>query len=44
MFIDYDLVRRMKEQYPPGTRIQLDYIIEAITPVPARHLSLSKSP
>ena len=24
MFIDRDLVQRMKEQYPPGTRIELD--------------------
>ena len=26
MFIDKELVRRMKEQYPPGTRIQLEHM------------------
>ena len=33
MFIDYDLVRRMKEQYPPGTRIQLDYMGDDPRPI-----------
>ena len=26
MFIDYALVRRMKEQYPIGTRIEVEYM------------------
>ena len=26
MFIDKDLIRRMKEQYPPGTKIQLEHM------------------
>ena len=26
MFIDIDLIRRMKEQYPPGTKIQLEHM------------------
>lgn len=33
MFIDYDLVRRMKEQYLPGTRIQLDYMGDDPRPI-----------
>ena len=33
MFIDYDLVRRMKEQYPHGTRIQLDYMGDDPRPI-----------
>ena len=33
MFIDYDLVRRMKEQYPPATRIQLDYMGDDPRPI-----------
>ena len=33
MFIDYDLVRRMKEQYPPGTRIRLDYMGDDPRPI-----------
>ena len=33
MFIDYDLVRRMKEPYPPGTRIQLDYMGDDPRPI-----------
>ena len=26
MYIDNNLVQRMKETYPPGTRIELDYM------------------
>ena len=26
MFVDYDLVQRMKKQYPCGTRIELDFM------------------
>ena len=33
MFIDYDLVRRMKEQYLPGTRIQLAYMGDDPRPI-----------
>lgn len=33
MFIDYDLVRRTKDQYPPGTRIELDYMGDDPRPI-----------
>ena len=33
MFIDRDLVQRMKEQYPPGTRIELDYMGDDPRPI-----------
>lgn len=26
MFVDRNLVQRMKDQYPPGTRIELDFM------------------
>ena len=34
MYIDYDLVRRMKDTYKPGTRIQLDYMSDDPRPIP----------
>lgn len=34
MFVDHDLVRRMKEMYPPGTRIELDFMGDDPRPVP----------
>ena len=34
MLIDRDLVQRMKEQYPPGTRIELDYMGDDPRPIP----------
>ena len=33
MFIDRDLVRRMKEMYPAGTRIELDYMGDDPRPI-----------
>lgn len=33
MYIDKDLVQRMKEQYPPGTRIELDYMGDDPRPI-----------
>ena len=33
MYIDKDLVQRMKEQYPPGTRIELDYMGDDPSPI-----------
>ena len=33
MYIDRNLVQRMKEQYPAGTRIELDYMGDDPTPI-----------
>ena len=33
MYIDKNLVQRMKEQYPPGTRIELDYMGDDPRPI-----------
>lgn len=33
MFVDHDLVRRMKEQYPVGSRIVLDYMGDDPRPI-----------
>ena len=33
MYIDNNLVRRMKETYPPGTRIELDYMGDDPRPI-----------
>ena len=33
MNFDRDLVRRMKEMYPPGTRIKLDYMGDDPRPI-----------
>ena len=33
MYIDRDLVQRMKDQYPPGTRIELDYMGDDPRPI-----------
>ena len=33
MYYDRDVVRRMKEQYPPGTRIELDYMGDDPRPI-----------
>ena len=34
MFVDKDLVKRMKEQYPAGTRIVLDQMGDDPRPIP----------
>ena len=34
MFVDKDLVKRMKEQYPAGTRIVLDQMGDDPHPIP----------
>ena len=34
MYVDKNLVQRMKEQYPPGTRIVLDYMGDDPRPIP----------
>lgn len=34
MFVDEDLVKRMKEQYPAGTRIVLDQMGDDPRPIP----------
>ena len=34
MYIDRNLVQRMKDQYPPGTRIQLDFMGDDPRPIP----------
>ena len=34
MFVDRNLVQRMKDQYPPGTRIQLDLMGDDPRPIP----------
>ena len=34
MFVDRNLVQRMKDQYPPGTRIQLDFMGDDPRPIP----------
>ena len=34
MFTDRNLVQRMKDQYPPGTRIQLDFMGDDPRPIP----------
>ena len=34
MFVDKNLVQRMKEQYPPGTRIVLDCMGDDPRPIP----------
>ena len=33
MYIDKNLVQRMKDQYPPGTRIQLDFMGDDPRPI-----------
>lgn len=33
MYIDRNLVQRMKDQYPPGTRIELDYMGDDPRPI-----------
>lgn len=33
MYIDRNLVQRMKDQYPPGTRIELDYMGDDSRPI-----------
>ena len=33
MFVDRNLVQRMKDQYPPGTRIELDYMGDDPRPI-----------
>ena len=34
MYIDHNLVKRMKDTYAPGTRIQLDYMGDDPRPIP----------
>ena len=34
MYIDHNLVKRMKDTYTPGTRIQLDYMGDDPLPIP----------
>ena len=34
MYIDHNLVKRMKDTYTPGTRIQLDYMSDDPRPIP----------
>ena len=34
MYIDHNLVKRMKDTYKPGTRIQLDFMGDAPRPIP----------
>ena len=34
MHIDHNLVQRMKDAYPPGTRIELDFMGEDPRPIP----------
>ena len=34
MYIDHNLVKRMKDTYPPGTRIELDYMGDDPRPIP----------
>ena len=34
MYIDHNLVKRMKDIYTPGTRIQLDYMGDDPRPIP----------
>ena len=34
MYIDENLVKRMKENYKPGTRIQLDFMGDDPRPIP----------
>ena len=34
MYIDHNLVKRMKYTYTPGTRIQLDYMGDDPRPIP----------
>ena len=36
MYTDRDLVRRMKEQYPPGTRIEVNFIGDDSRPIAPR--------
>ena len=33
MFVDRNLVQRMKDQYPPGTRIELDFMGDDPRPI-----------
>ena len=33
MFVDRNLVQRMKDTYPPGTRIELDYMGDDPRPI-----------
>lgn len=33
MYIDRNIVQRMKDQYPPGTRIELDYMGDDPRPI-----------
>jgi hypothetical protein len=35
MFVDRNLVKRMKEQYPAGTRIVLDFMGDDPHPIPS---------
>ena len=34
MYIDHNLVKKMKDTYVPGTRIQLDYMGDDPRPIP----------
>lgn len=34
MYIDHNLVKRMKDTYTPGTRIKLDYMGDDPRPIP----------
>ena len=34
MYIDHNLVKRMKDTYRPGTRIELDYMGDDPRPIP----------
>ena len=34
MYIDHNLVKKMKDTYAPGTRIQLDYMGDDPRPIP----------
>ena len=34
MYIDKNLVQRMKDQFPPGTRIELDFMCDDPRPIP----------
>ena len=33
MFVDRNIVQRMKDQYPPGTRIELDFMGDDPRPI-----------
>ena len=35
MYIDHNLVKRMKDTYRPGTRIELDYMGDDPRPIPS---------